>query len=66
MCVTSSCRYSEHSPSAIPSMSRSSRGSSRRFSKYPWIALGVIVVAAIVYTRDRTLGARVGSIIADD
>ncbi|HEY5431455.1 MAG TPA: hypothetical protein VIK04_20235 [Solirubrobacteraceae bacterium] len=47
-------------------MSRSSRGSSRRFSKYPWIALGVIVVAAIVYTRDRTLGARVGSIIADD
>jgi amino acid transporter len=40
------------------------------FSTYPWIAPGVIVVAAVwaavVCSRDRTLGERVGSIIADD
>ena len=44
--------------------------SSRRRSKYPWIALGVIVVAAVwaafVCTKDRTLGERVGSIVADE
>ena len=39
------------------------------FNHYPLIALGVVVVAliygAIVYARDRTLGERVGSILAD-
>ncbi|MDQ6835893.1 MAG: APC family permease [Actinomycetota bacterium] len=39
------------------------------FSHYPLIALGVVVVAAvygaIVYARDRTLGERVGSVVAD-
>jgi amino acid transporter len=39
------------------------------FDKYPWIALGVIVVAAIwaaiVYSRDPSLGDRVGSVVAD-
>jgi amino acid transporter len=39
------------------------------FSHYPLIAGGVIVVAllygAIVYGRDRTLGERVGSVVAD-
>ncbi len=39
------------------------------FDKYPYIALGVVVVAliygAIVYRRDRTLGERVGSVVAD-
>jgi amino acid transporter len=39
------------------------------FDKYPLIALGVLLVAlvyaAIVYGRDRTLGERVGSIVAD-
>lgn len=40
------------------------------FSQYPAIAGGVIVVAliwaAIAYSRDRTLGERVGSIVADE
>jgi amino acid transporter len=40
------------------------------FSRYPFVALGVIVVAAIwaavVTTRDRTLGERVGAIVADE
>ncbi len=39
------------------------------FDKYPWIALGVVVVAliygAFVYLRDPGLGERVGSIVAD-
>ena len=39
------------------------------FSHYPLIALGVVVVAliygAVVFRRDRTLGERVGSIVAD-
>ena len=39
------------------------------FDSYPWIALGVLVVAlvyaAVVYGRDRTLGERIGSIVAD-
>jgi amino acid transporter len=39
------------------------------FSHYPLIALGVIVVAviygAVMYARDRTLGERVGSVVAD-
>ncbi len=39
------------------------------FDRYPYIALGVLAVAllyaAIVYRRDRTLGERVGSIVAD-
>jgi amino acid transporter len=39
------------------------------FDRYPLIAAGVVVVAliwgAIVYTRDRTIGERVGSIVAD-
>jgi amino acid transporter len=39
------------------------------FNKYPLIALGVVIVAAIyagiVYSRDRTIGERVGSIVAD-
>jgi hypothetical protein len=34
-----------------------------------WIALGIVVVAllwgAFVYNRDRTIGERVGSIVAD-
>ncbi len=36
---------------------------------FPWISLGIVVVAliyaAILTRRDRTLGDRVGSIIAD-
>jgi amino acid transporter len=44
-------------------------GQPKPFSEYPLIALGVIVVAgiwaAIVNARDRTLGERVGSIVAD-
>jgi amino acid transporter len=39
------------------------------FDRYPLIAAGVVVAAliwgAIVYARDRTLGERVGSIVAD-
>jgi len=39
------------------------------FDQYRWIALGVVVVAlvwaAVVVVRDRTLGERVGSIVAD-
>ncbi len=39
------------------------------FDRYPWIALGVLLVAlvwaAVMYSRDRTLGERVGSIVAD-
>jgi amino acid transporter len=39
------------------------------FNKYPWIALGVLVVAvvygAVMYRRDPSLGDRVGSIVAD-
>ncbi len=39
------------------------------FNKYPLISLGVLLVAliygAVVYGRDRTLGERVGSIVAD-
>jgi amino acid transporter len=39
------------------------------FDQYPWVALGVVLVALIyggfVYARDRTLGERVGSIVAD-
>jgi amino acid transporter len=39
------------------------------FSHYPLIALGVVIVAliygAVVFLRDRTLGERVGSIVAD-
>lgn len=39
------------------------------FNKYPLIALGVVIVAlvygAVVFGRDRTLGERVGSIVAD-
>jgi hypothetical protein len=41
-----------------------------RFNRYPWVALGVVVVAviwaAVVVARDRTLGERVGAIVADD
>ncbi len=44
-------------------------GQPKPFDKYPLIALGVLVVAlawgAIAYARDRTLGDRVGSIVAD-
>ena len=44
-------------------------GQPKPFDKYPLIALGVLVVAliwgAIAYARDRTLGERVGSIVAD-
>lgn len=40
------------------------------FSYFPWISLGVIVAALIyafiLYRRDRTLGERVGSLLADD
>jgi amino acid transporter len=40
------------------------------FDRYPYIALGVIVAAlvwaAIVVARDRTLGDRVGAIVADE
>ncbi|MDQ6819451.1 MAG: APC family permease [Actinomycetota bacterium] len=39
------------------------------FDRYPFIALGVLVVAliygAVVYRRDPTLGERVGSVVAD-
>ncbi len=39
------------------------------FDRYAWIALGVLAVALLyggfVYSRDRTLGERVGSIVAD-
>jgi hypothetical protein len=39
------------------------------FDQYPLIAAGVVVAAliwgAIAYARDRTLGERVGSIVAD-
>jgi hypothetical protein len=39
------------------------------FDRYPLIAAGVVVVAliwaAVVFGRDRTLGERVGSIVAD-
>ena len=39
------------------------------FNHYPLIALGVLVVAliygAVVFSLDRTLGERVGSIVAD-
>ncbi len=39
------------------------------FDKYPWIALGIVVVAllwgAVVYRRDPAIGERVGSIVAD-
>jgi amino acid transporter len=39
------------------------------FNAYVWIALGIVVVAlvwgGIVYSRDRTIGERVGSIVAD-
>jgi amino acid transporter len=39
------------------------------FNSYVWIALGIVVVAllwgAFVYSRDRTIGERVGSIVAD-
>jgi amino acid transporter len=39
------------------------------FNQYPWVALGVLVVALIyaayVYLRDPSLGDRVGSIVAD-
>jgi amino acid transporter len=44
-------------------------GQPKPFDQYPLIALGVIVAAAlyggVVYRRDRTLGERVGSIVAD-
>jgi amino acid transporter len=44
-------------------------GQPKPFSEYPLIAIGVIVVAgiwaAIVNARDKTLGERVGSIVAD-
>jgi amino acid transporter len=44
-------------------------GQPKPFSTYPLIAIGVIVVAgiwaAIVNARDRTLGERVGAIVAD-
>jgi len=44
-------------------------GQPKPFSEYPLIAVGVIVAAgiwaAIVNARDRTLGERVGSIVAD-
>lgn len=40
------------------------------FDKYPWVALGVVVAAliwaAIVTSRDKTLGDRVGAIVADE
>jgi amino acid transporter len=40
------------------------------FSKYPYVALGVLVAAlvwaGIVIARDRTLGDRVGAIVADE
>jgi amino acid transporter len=40
------------------------------FSRYPWVALGVVIVAlvwaAAVVARDRTLGDRVGAIVADE
>ena len=39
------------------------------FNSYVWIALGIVVAAllwgAFVYSRDRTIGERVGSIVAD-
>lgn len=39
------------------------------FNSYPYIALGVLVVAAVygayLNARDRTLGDRIGSVIAD-
>jgi len=39
------------------------------FDRYPYIALGVLVVAllyaAYVYRRDPSLGERVGSVVAD-
>ncbi len=45
-------------------------GQPKPFDKYPLIALGILVVAliwgAIAFFRDRTLGERVGSIVADD
>jgi hypothetical protein len=48
---------------------RISTGQPAPFSHYPLIAGGVVVVAliygAIVYGRDRTLGERVGSVVAD-
>jgi amino acid transporter len=44
-------------------------GQPKPFDEYPLIALGVLAVAAIygavMYLRDRTLGERVGSIVAD-
>jgi amino acid transporter len=40
------------------------------FSRYPWVGLGVVVVAlvwaGVVVARDRTLGERVGAIVADE
>lgn len=44
-------------------------GQAAPFNYFPWIALGIIVLAliyaAILTMRDRTLGDRVGSIVAD-
>ncbi len=44
-------------------------GQPKPFNHYPLIALGILVVAVvyggIMYARDRTLGERVGSIVAD-
>ena len=44
-------------------------GQSVPVNLFPWISLGIVVVAliyaAILTRRDRTLGDRVGSIIAD-
>jgi amino acid transporter len=45
-------------------------GQPKPFSTYPWIALGVVVVAlvygAVAARRDPTLGDRVGAIVADE
>ncbi len=44
-------------------------GQPHPFDRYPYVALGVVVVAAIyaavLNARDRTLGERIGSVIAD-
>jgi hypothetical protein len=65
-----------HVPVALPSASANRplrpltrTGQPAPFDHYPLIAGGVVVVAlvygGIVYARDRTLGERVGSVVAD-
>jgi hypothetical protein len=62
-------RCSALARSASPCTSLVKPGQPTPFNHYPLIALGVVVVAliygAVVFSCDRTLGERVGSIVAD-